>query len=99
MGGGDPFVNGLQQHRYAAMLGPDGHYLARRLVVNIIAQALLDSKSRDYYRAQQALAWLNRPEAKALADWIELAYPPAVTPATVERLHRFRLERQEKVPT
>lgn len=80
----------LRQHRYSAMLGPEGHYLARRLVVNVIARALLDIKSRDYYRAQQALSWLNTPETKALADWIELTYPQAITSATVERLYRFR---------
>lgn len=86
----------LTQHRYAVMLAPGGHAIARRLVVNVFAQALLDIKDRSTYTSEQALAWLRTPGARALADWIELELPEEITRATVAKLHHFRVKRKKK---
>ncbi len=84
----------LTQHRYSVLLADGGHTLARRLIINVFVQACLDAKSRNYYTAQQALAWLNTPSVRELADWIELDMPAQdITPATVARLYRFRATR------
>lgn len=86
----------LAQHRYPVLLGDGGHAIARRLVVNVFAQALLDIKDRSTYTSEQALAWLRMPETRALADWIELELPEEITRATVAKLHHFRVKRKKK---
>lgn len=86
----------LTQHRYAVMLAPGGYAIARRVAVNVFAQALLDIKDRSTYTSEQALAWLRAPETRALADWIELELPEEITRATVAKLHHFRVKRKKK---